>query len=313
MNQFARMSMTCLALSAALLAGCGGGGDSDDGDDGGPSTQLITTKEQVLAVFNAMGFGPASIAFELTAGTLVENGLPNFVSSASPVVQNCFGPAGNVSGSITFSLTDADNSRSASVGDTLTMQLNACFFDGAAKSGAASFRLTTVNNLAAYFGGTGTGGYSGAFNFGTVPVSGYTVAGDLILTETYEIRGGLRTLLSTMSSPQLVFTGATGTFGVVSIFTDDTSDANVSTTNRYDRTVTANVPNAGNLGFTSSVLEPVRFFENNAAPTGVLLLRNQGVDIRVTVGSSGFSAAVDNGRDGSVEHTFTFTFAELEG
>jgi hypothetical protein len=312
MNKFARRSsmagLAVSAASAALLAGCGGG---DAG--GSPPAQLITTKEQVLAVFNAVGIGPSSVDFEGTAVTLVDNALFSFASSTSPVVQNCFGPTGAVSGNIRLSLGDADNSGAASAGDTVTMQLNACFFEGATSTATASFRLNTVNNLSAYYGGSGTGGYSGVFSFGTVPVTGYTIAGDFTIAQAYEIRSGLRTRVSSDSSPQLVFTGPAGTFNITSIFGESTSDVNVNTTTRYERTATANVPTAGNLSFTSSVVEAVRFPEDGGgAPSGVLLLRNQGVDIRLTINATGFSAAVDNGRDGSVEHTFNFTFGELD-
>jgi hypothetical protein len=307
MNKLSRTTALVLSTSAVLLAACGGGG----GDAAQPPAQIITTKEQVLAVFNTAGFGPASVDFLSVSGTLVENALPNFRSSAAPVQQNCLSNGGVVSGSQNFTLTDADNSGAASAGDTVTMALNACFINGAAATGTATLRLTAATNLVGYYTG-GTGSYAGTFNFGILPASGYTVAGDLVMSEAYELRNGLRTSVSTSSASQLTFNGAAGTSSITSLLIDDSSDINVNVTNRFERTAVANVPGAGSLEFTTSVLETIRFPEGNSAPSGVLLLRNQGVDIRVTISAAGFSAAVDNGHDGSVEHTFPFTFAELD-
>jgi hypothetical protein len=310
MNTLSRTTALVFSTSAVLLAACGGGGD----DAAQPPAQIITTKEQVLAVFNAAGFGPASVRFSSVSGTLVENALPNFRSSAAPVQRNCFGSVGVAPGSESFTLTDADNSGAASAGDTVTMALNACVTSGTAVTGTATFRLTAATNLVGYYTG-GTGSYAGTFNFGTLPASGYIVTGDLVMTEAYELRNGLRTRVSTSSASQLTFTGAAGTSSITSLFIDDFSDINVNVTNRFERTAVANVPGAGSLEFTSSVVETVRFPEEESVSnptTGLLLLRNPGVDIRVTISAAGYSAAVDNGRDGSVEHTFPFTFAELD-
>jgi hypothetical protein len=297
MNTLSRTTALVLSTSAVLLAACGGGGD----DPAQPSAQLITTKEQVLEVFNAMGIGPDSPDI---LGIPTDFALSNFVSSAATVQSNCSPMLGNRM----FSLTDADGNGRASAGDTVVEQQNDCVGDdGELISGTATLRLTAVNTLAGYVDDVGTGGFAGIYNYGTLPVNGYTITGDVTLAESQELRSGMRTYLFTYSAPQLTFTGGpAGTFSVTSLFVEEIG----RTLTRFERTTDVNVlPGGGKLEFSVSVVEPIR--DVNGFQNGVLLLRNQGVDIRVTLSATGFSAAVDNGRDGSVEHTFTFTLAEL--
>ncbi len=310
MNRFSRTAALVLAASASMLAACGGGGGDDAAQ---PQAPIITTKDQVLSVFNAVGFGPASVDYGYVAGTLVQNALPEFRSSATPVQKNCFGNGGVVSGSMNVTLNDADNSGVASAGDTVTMALDACFFNGAATTGTATFRLTAANNLNGYFDGSGTGSFAGDFNFGTLRVGAYAITGALTMVEAYEIRNGLRTSVSADIATLLTFTGvASNSFAVSNLRTDVTGDGNLNTTSRYDLTTTVNVPDVGNLAFTMSVLQPLVFPEDgNVAPSGTLLISNPAVDLRVTLGPTGPNVAVDNGRDGSVEYNFTFTNAEL--
>lgn len=311
-NMHHRRSLNVLAVAAcvALLAACGGGGD--DADDAPPP--LITTKEQVLAVLDAAGYGPASVDFASTATGIVESAMVHLAQGAG-TTQDCVNDNATP-GSVTYAIDDADGSLNASVGDTLTVTLTACPISGLPPlTGLVTYRLTQVATLGGYINGSGIGGVAGDFNFGDVRVDGHAVAGALRVARAFELRNGVRTFVGSESAPLITLTNAANM--VTEIRNLDraiTRDPMFNIIGKRSSAFSAAVPSAGNLAFTTSITQALSFPEEenpNQAITGAFRMSNAGVELVATLDAEGISVAVDNGVDGSVEQTIRFTYDEL--
>lgn len=144
-----RIAFAAVAAAALLLAGCGGGGGGGDGGGSGtPGSVDVTAANQdplarAAAAAAQGGFvnralpvagsaaqsslslaGVARAALLRTPRTVASGttaGRARVAGVTAPSEEPCI-----VSGSVTFSLDDRDNSGAASVGDVLTAVFNAC-------------------------------------------------------------------------------------------------------------------------------------------------------------------------------------------
>lgn len=160
----------CAALIAAALSACGGGGGSDSGggsvpqDSGATSTALsssnyVAVAQQVVSSANYV-LGSASLltgAQSATPQAMTRFGIDQalrmnrWFTSQSPAVvggasqtetDNCTG-----GGTMTVTITDANNNGQVDVGDGITIQANNCVEDGATMSGGLKVSISAVTGV----------------------------------------------------------------------------------------------------------------------------------------------------------------------
>jgi hypothetical protein len=195
-------SLLIAALMGAVgLAGCGGGGDSSSGVSTAAPTVTITATNQGTVTramidggqafgqsqpFAATGGASAqsigSAPMALRVGVLqavVQRGLvaalsprhgTGIASAVRPAAASSSTDPCSVSGSITTTVNDADNSQSLSSGDTLTLSFNRCEDSGGdAVSGGMIFTIGSVTS-----GAAGNVQFSGSLAFAQLSASSGT-------------------------------------------------------------------------------------------------------------------------------------------
>lgn len=249
--------LLALTLSTAFLAACGGGGGDDSAIPAPVATAALNSTNQDSAARDASStaflplFGPQILTgaqatdgralFKIARAQMDK--LPAYLTDAKSnnalvgavqsQTQNC-----TSGGSLTISVSDADNNNVASAGDSVAITANNCVESEGTITGSLGL---VINNLSGVFG-------SNAYSAGiTMTLNGFSVAnaqysasmsGSLSLTA---IANGLNSNSQTLSSPSLslstTFAGVTRSISVTTYSATATTLPN--TTYGYLDTFTA--------------------------------------------------------------------------
>lgn len=314
---------TLSALSAALLIACGGGGDSQDSDS--LSNESATSYAANASVVGSDAAGALDAALQSTSDLAIASGAASSTPSnaaagrkqALSLNTGALGCAGG--GTATLSITNATtplaelNGRldagevyaasfsdcrrvpgGAALNGALTMTVNTTSANGATVTFTTTTLGVTLPRGTVSFNGSATVQRSTTTHNGGNEVSTRVTSASLAVTTQFSGRTGHFTLSELDLTRQAIYVG----------------DVLQSTSYNGTHTLSAVLANLS-YSYTVATQGGAEFGADGLPTQGGWRITFPRRWITITVGSAIATIAIDEGKDGSVERTFTVPVAQL--